>query len=359
MTQSFKTNLQALVQIVTDRQRHLGKKTKERKKKKLFFCLLPFTFYFFLCTLPAYPEQLKNSCPPKTVLFPSRRVTASKVFEEQIQNWEKTCGNPINFFPSFEKMILELKKVNIVYLGEIHDNSQDHKRQLEILQKLYNQNPNIAIAMEMFQRPLQDVVNQYLAGKLTEEELVEKSEYEKRWGFPWENYAPIIKFAKEKRLSVIALSTPSEISRKVAQQGLEGLTPSERKFIPPLSEIKTDNEEYRQKLQSVFQQHQAANHGNSADVEKFFQAQVVWDETMADGIAQFVKGHQNYQVIVLAGRGHIIYGYGIPDRVARRLKNEKFIQRSILLSPPDEPTTRNNKQIADFILSNSIDAQGN
>ena len=110
MTQSLKTNLQALVQIVTDRQRHLGKKTKKGKKKKLFFCLLAFTFYFLLSTLPAYPQQLKNSCPPKTVLFPSRGVAASKVFEGQIPNWDKACGNPINYFPSFEEMILELKK---------------------------------------------------------------------------------------------------------------------------------------------------------------------------------------------------------------------------------------------------------
>ncbi|KAB8330689.1 ChaN family lipoprotein [Scytonema tolypothrichoides VB-61278] len=359
MTQFLKTNLQALVQIVADRQRHLGKKTKKGKKKKLFFCLLPFTFYFLLITLPAYAQTIKNSCPPKSVLFPSTELVASKVFEDQIQNWNKTCGNPINYFPSFPQIILEIKKVNIVYLGEVHDNSEDHKKQLDIIQELYNQNPKIAIAMEMFQRPYQGVVNQYLAGRLTEEELVKKSEYEKRWGFPWENYAPILKFAKEKQLSVIALNTPSEISRKVAQQGLEGLTLSEQKLIPPLSEIKTDNEEYRQSLQSVFQQHQAANHANSADVENFFQAQVLWDETMAEGIAKFVKSHPNYQVIVLAGRGHIIYGYGIPDRVARRLKNDKFIQRSILLSRPDEPTTRKNKRIADFILFNSTDTQGN
>jgi uncharacterized iron-regulated protein len=357
MTKSIKTNLQALVQIVAERQRNLRKKTNPIKNRKLFFCLLPFTFYFLLSILPAYAQPIKNSCPPKSVLFPAREVAASKVFENPT-NWDQTCGNPINYFPSFQQMILELKKINVVYLGEVHDNSEDHKKQLDIIQKLYNQNPKIAIAMEMFQRPLQDVVNQYLAGKLTEEELVQKSEYEKRWGFPWENYAPILKFAKDKQLSVIALNTPSEISRKVAQEGLEGLTPSEQKLIPPLSEIKTDNEEYRQHLQSVFQQHQAENHGNSGKIEKFFQAQVVWDETMAEGIAKFVKAHPNYQVIVLAGRGHIIYGYGIPDRVARRLKNEKFIQRSILLSRPDEPTTKN-KRIADFILFNREQGTGN
>lgn len=317
---------------------------KEQKRKKLFFCLLPVTFYFLLCTLPAYAETVKNACPPKLVFStPSNRDFTFK-------DWDKTCGNPKNYISSFEEMLLEIKPAKIVYLGEVHDNTEDHKNQLKIIQELYKRNPKIAIAMEMFQRPYQDVVNQYLAGKLTEKQLIEKSEYEKRWGFPWENYAPILNFAKEKQLSVIALNTPSEITRKVAREGLDSLTPSEQKLIPPLSEIHTDNEEYRQQLQAAFQQHQATNHGNSAQVENFFQAQVLWDETMAESITKFAKANPNYQVIVLAGQGHIIYGYGIPDRVARRLKGEKFIQRSVLLSPPDEVSPKNKKAMADFIL---------
>ncbi|NJR73533.1 MAG: ChaN family lipoprotein [Scytonema sp. CRU_2_7] len=317
---------------------------------KLLFSLLPCTFSFLLCTLPACAETVKNSCPPKLV-FNSSTAVASKVVEVTFQDWDKTCGNPENYISSFEEMIRDIKQVNVVYLGEIHDNPEDHKKQLKILHELYNRNPKIAIAMEMFQRPYQKVVNQYLAGKLTEKELIEKSEYEKLWVFPWEYYAPILKFAKEKRLSVMALNTPSEITRKVSREGLESLTQYERKFIPLLSEIRTDNEEYRQKLQTIFQQHQAASHGNSADVEKFFQAQVLWDETMADGIAKFVKAHPNYQVIVLAGQGHIIYGYGIPDRVARRLKDKKFMQRSVLLSPPEKTNQpKEKKAIADFIL---------
>jgi len=242
-----------------------------------------------------------------------------------------------------------LAQANVVYLGETHDSPEDHRNQLKIIQELYRINPKIAIALEMFQRPYQGVVNQYLAGKLTEEELLEKSEYEKRWGVPWENYAPILRFAKEKKLPVLALNTPAEITHKVVREGLGSLTPSERQFIPPASEIRTDNKEYRQRLLAAFQQHQAVNHGSGTDVERFFLAQVLWDETMAEGVAQFLKAHSNYQVVVLAGQGHIVYGYGIPSRVARRLKG-KLIQRSVLLSPPDEESASKDRAIADFIL---------
>jgi len=44
-----------------------------------------------------------------------------------------------------------------------------------------------------------------------------------------------------------------------------------------------DNAEYRQLMVEAFQQHQAA-HGSSADESRFFLAQVLWDETMAEAI---------------------------------------------------------------------------
>src|SRR4028118_1600443 len=70
--------------------------------------------------------------------------------------------------------------------------------------------------------------------------------------------------------------------------------------------------------------HPQSGQGNSTSFERFFTAQVLWDETMADKIAQFLKANPNYQVVVLAGTGHIIYGYGIPSRVARRLGSGKI-----------------------------------
>lgn len=250
---------------------------------------------------------------------------------------------------SLQALLRELAKADVVYLGETHDRAHDHATQLRVIQELYQRNgKKVAIGMEMFQRPYQAVVNKYLAGKLTEEELLEKTEYEDRWGFPWENYAPILRFAREKKLAVIALNTPSQVTRKVARQGLESLTAAERKYIPPVAEIRTDNEEYREIAFAAFKHHQAGGHGNSAIASRFFQAQVLWDETMAEAVAQFVKANPGYQVVVLAGQGHIIYGHGIPSRVSRRLQGKRFTQRSVLLSPPKLPANKD-KPMADFI----------
>ena len=289
-----------------------------RKSKTVKFCAWSLGI-FFLCTTPACAQTLSTSSQQ----------------EQQLTQ---------------QQILQELVKADVVYLGETHNSPEDHKAQLKILQALYQQNQKIALAMEMFQRPFQNVLDQYLTGKITEVQLVEQSEYEKRWGFPWEYYAPILRFAKTHQLPVLASNTPTEVTRKVARDGLESLTAAEREYIPPFAEIRTDNTEYRQMMQSLYAQHHHAGHGNSINFERFFTAQVLWDETMAQTIAQFLKANPDYQVVVLAGKGHIIYGYGIPSRVARRLSNpnHQLVQRSVLFSRPEEEEFRGEKAIADY-----------
>ncbi|MGA9378335.1 MAG: ChaN family lipoprotein [Phormidium sp.] len=260
--------------------------------------------------------------------------------------------NPVsqqNYTP--QQFFQNLTKANVIYLGETHTSEADHKAQLEIIQQIYGKKGKIAIAMEMFQRPYQGAIDRYLAGKITEQELLTQTEYQQRWGFPWEYYAPILRFAKENRLPVLAVNTPSEVTRKVARQGLESLTPEDKKYIPPISEIRTDNAAYRQMLSDVFNQHQQGGHGASQSFERFFSAQVLWDETMAENIAEFVKANPNHTVIVLAGQGHLVYGYGIPSRVSRRLGNS-LVQKSILLNFDSELPLKKDQPVADYLWSN-------
>ncbi len=288
--------------------------------KRVFVLSLGFLLY----TLPAGALPLtQNTCETR---FP-----------------RSSCVNSVT------QLVPEIIRANVVYLGETHDSAKDHENQLKIIQELYKRNKKVAIAMEMFQRPFQNVINQYLAGKITEEELVKQTEYEQRWGFDWELYAPIIRFAKENKIPVLAANTPAEITRKVSRQGLESLTPEERKLIPPFSEIRTSPEEYRKMVLTAFEAHHSAGHGKSSSAERFFLAQVLWDETMAESIANFVKANRDYEIVVLAGQGHIVYDYGIPSRVERCLQGKQITQRSILLSPPEDNNLPQNKQIADFI----------
>ncbi len=232
-----------------------------------------------------------------------------------------------------QAMLTDLAQAKVVYLGETHDAIADHQGQLQIIQVLYQYNKRVAIALEMFQRPYQPLLDQYLAGEITELELQQQSEYDSRWGFPWEYYAPILRFAKAHQLPLIALNVPTEITRKVAKGGLESLTDADRQWIPPESEIRTDNAAYRQIIQAVYEQiHQGRSMSSSFD--RFFLAQVLWDETMAQVVTNFLQAQPKHQVIVLAGDEHLVYGYGIPSRVARRM--DGIFQRSVIINPDQE-----------------------
>lgn len=254
---------------------------------------------------------------------------------------------------SREAVLEELKKADVVYLGETHTRDGDREVQLRIIQHLHRHNEKVAIAMEMFQRPYQSAIDAYLRGELSEEQLIEQTEYEQRWGFSWESYAPILRYAREHQLPVLALNTPTEVTRKVAREGLASLTPEERQHIPPVEEIRTDNADYREMVLAVYRQHMQGGHGSSANFENFFLAQVLWDETMAETIARFAIENPDYQVVAIAGQGHILYGYGIPSRVERRLNGQsgsrRFVQRSLLLSAPEEMRSTQDKPMADFV----------
>jgi uncharacterized iron-regulated protein len=230
-------------------------------------------------------------------------------------------------------LLKKLAQSNVVYLGETHNRLRDHQAQLDIIRRLHQLRPQLVIGMEMFQRPYQGAIDSYLAGKLSETELQAQTQYAKRWGFDWEFYAPILRFAKDKKIPVIALNTPSEVTRKVARTGFDSLTPDDRRYIPSQSEIVIGPGNYRDRIRKFYEEiHQGKS--NSQSFDRFFQAQVLWDETMAERIAQSVRQNPKALVVVLVGQGHLIYGDGIPDRVKRRIPGVS--QASLLLHPPSE-----------------------
>ena len=257
-----------------------------------------------------------------------------------------TTQSEIGFTLPQQQIVTQLQTANVVYLGETHDREWDHQQQLAIIQALFKHNSKLAIGMEMFQRPTQPILDRYLAGNITAAELRQQSEFDKRWGFKWEYYAPILEFAKAQHLPLIALNTPTEITRKASKQGLESLTKAELQYIPPIAEIDRTNIEYRGMISASYQQHAGIVSIASRSFDRFYTAQLLWDETMAERVAIFAQQNPDRQTIVLAGSSHIIYGYGIPERVQRRLASSKFSQKTVLLSHDVDPQQ---PQPADFI----------
>ncbi|HEY9648350.1 MAG TPA: ChaN family lipoprotein, partial [Chroococcidiopsis sp.] len=255
-----------------------------------------------------------------------------------------------------DTVIDDLAQATVVYLGETHDSQADHAAQLQIIEALYRRSHRLAIGMEMFQRPFQAALDQYLAGTISEAELRQRTEYDQRWGYAWANYAPILRFAKEHQIPLLALNTPTEVTQKVAQKGLSALTPNERRWIPPDADIDLSSQSYRQFLRPIYDEFHDG-HGTASGFENFFLSQVLWDETMAEAIARFLTTHPQHQVVVLAGQGHIVYGYGIPSRVARRQARRRFSQRLVLLNPSPLLHTDDTTGLADYLWQSEADRE--
>jgi uncharacterized iron-regulated protein len=213
----------------------------------------------------------------------------------------------------FPKLMDALDQNRVVFVGEIHDRYDHHLNQLAILQALHQKTPKLAIGVEWFQQPFQPVVNDFLAGRIDESELLRRTEYFDRWRYDYRMLRPIMEYAKANGLPVIALNAPVELTRKVSEGGLEALTAAERAQLP--SRISPPDKAYRSRLEKIF-----ARHGeDKSQLENFMLVQRIWDETMAQNITRFLQPNPDWRMVVFSGSGHISYGAGIPQDVAARL----------------------------------------
>jgi uncharacterized iron-regulated protein len=224
----------------------------------------------------------------------------------------------------------------IIYVGENHTSYQDHKIQLEIIRRMQEAGKTFAVGMEMFQRPFQEPLDDFIAGRSTEKEFLRDSEYFTRWKFNYHLYREILDYAKTHGIPVVALNQKAEIIKKVSREGLDGLTDEEREHIPPGMDM--SDYEYRTMLREVF-----AMHRNGKDFENFYQSQVLWDETMAHAIDGFLRENPGHQMVIIAGKGHVMHGSGIPRR-AHRLTGKKYVTLVSSPTPELEPG------LADYVL---------
>ena len=224
----------------------------------------------------------------------------------------------------------------IVYVGENHNQFSHHVMELEIIKELHRSGKRLAIGMEMFQRPFQKVLDEYMEGKIDEREFLKGTQYFKRWGFDYNLYRPILLFARSEKIPVVALNQRQEIVDKVFRGGLDSLSEDEKALIP--SRMDFSDEAYRKRLEKVFREHEDLGAEN---FNFFYQAQILWDETMSESIDEFLKAHPSDHMVVLAGNGHLAYGSGIPKRTTRR----NGYAHAIILNDADFE-----KDIADYVL---------
>ncbi|WP_299021400.1 ChaN family lipoprotein [uncultured Photobacterium sp.] len=211
---------------------------------------------------------------------------------------------------SMDELAFALKDADIVLVGEWHGHPGTHLMQAQLFAQLYRLNPAMALSMEQFTRDKQHIVNQYLAGEIGEKTL-------KREGKAWSNYdsdyRPLVEFARQNQLDVIAANAPKSVVRCISKHGaeyLDRLPEIERKWVA--ESLTLTDDAYHQKFTA------SMHHGDEAKTQRQFAAQTAWDDTMAESMVNYLALQPGKQIIHIAGRFHVAEGLGTASRIQAR-----------------------------------------
>jgi uncharacterized iron-regulated protein len=242
-----------------------------------------------------------------------------------------------------------LAKARAVCLGEEHPNPHHHWMQLHAVREISKRigKDRFALGLEMIQRPFQGPLDDYVAKKIDAETLRARAGWAERWGYDWGFYAPTFDATIAAGGSILALNAPKELVKKIVRQGLESLTTDEKAQVP---ELVLDDANHRAWFDGLMSDmggasvhskkedapadpkpanphdtkpanpHGANPHGGNVampSAERIYTAQVLWDETMADLSAKWLKSNPNGHLVILAGNGHC-HDSAIVNRIKRR-----------------------------------------
>ena len=215
---------------------------------------------------------------------------------------------------TFSQFLDDLNKTSVIFVGESHDQIEHHQIQVKMIQALIAKGKDVVIAMEMFERSQQPILDRWSQGLLNEEEFLKKVQWETTWGMDYELYKGILDMAKIHHLKVLGLNVPRDLVRKVAEKGMGGFSPEDRKMLPAMD---LTDRQHRAYIASIFKGHEK---GSAKDFENFYEAQCLWDEGMAEALSGFLKSPEGEgkTVLVFGGSGHVVFGFGIPNRFYRR-----------------------------------------
>jgi uncharacterized iron-regulated protein len=208
-----------------------------------------------------------------------------------------------------------LSGTRLLLVGEEHTVMETHRVQLAVLEELARAGRRLTIALEMFPYTEQKPLDDWSAGRLSEEEFLATARWYKHWGYPWPYYRDIFLFARDRRIPMIAVNAPRDVVSAVRKKGFQGLTAEEAAHIP--SRIDTESPEHLRLFQASFEDASFHAGMDEAAWKAMLAAQCTWDATMGFNAVKPLSRDADPKaiVVVLVGAGHVQYGLGIERQV--------------------------------------------
>ncbi len=273
-------------------------------------------------------------------------------------------------------VVASMDGADVMLVGESHDDAVGHVVEARLLygaaQRVgaTSDDPErpVILSLEMFDRDVQDVLDEYLQGLITEGDLLKSAR-------PWDNYGtdyrPLVEFARTHHLEVLAANAPRRYVNRVLRLGpesLDALSPEAKRSLPPLpypgpsdaytsqwnALMKRMAAEARQAADSARDpaDSAAADEGMGAHEMKYaLDAQALWDADMAYAITQALDARPGAFVLHVSGAFHVERGTGIPEDVQRYRPGTRVV--TVVIDPTADVDTfveSEDKGLGDFVV---------
>ena len=215
-----------------------------------------------------------------------------------------------------EELAAGLADVDVVFFGEQHDDAGTHAMQRALLESLARRRP-VVLSLEMFERDVQQQLDAYLAGTISEDSLLATSR-------PWPNYdtdyRPAVEWARINGWPVIAANIPRPIASAIARGGLAALDTLGARRGLAAEEHQCVAGEYFDRFAETMREHVPGDteEARAASLQRYYESQCLKDETMAESIVRARAIYGDTLIVHLNGAFHSDYGLGTAERVARR-----------------------------------------
>lgn len=237
----------------------------------------------------------------------------------------------------------KLQKYDVVFFGEYHDQSEIHQYELGLLKAMYKaKGTKLALSMEMFEADNQSKLNNFLADTLSEENFLAASR-------PWPNYrtdyAPLVNFAKEKKMPVIAANVPRFLAAHVAKNNAstEGVEAQYQQWLP--KHTYAPEGAYKEKFYAQMSSPAAPMKMPPQRLAAVYAAQCLKDDKMAESIAAFADAHQNMQILHINGCFHSDAHLGTTQKLEALRPELK-----VAVITPLERKQKGEKPAGDFVV---------
>lgn len=217
-----------------------------------------------------------------------------------------------------DKIVADMSDADVLFFGEEHNDSAGHYLENKIFRALHAAyGDKVILSMEMFERDNQTALNDYLQGFIDEARLAKDA---RLWS-NYKDYRPMVEYAKQNHIPVIAANAPRRYVNLVSRRGmksLDSLSKDAKKFLPPLP-YDTLSGRYREKFVEIMKG------GPGGDNPNVYYSQSLWDAGMGYSIYKFLKENKHRKVFHCVGGFHTEEKLGTAAQLQMRNKKLKIL----------------------------------